>query len=113
MTAPREAHDRALMMLIKYIVLTENRGLVLSLKERWSSGYKFKRHGWLDSDYATNPDDYRSISDGRVFVNGAPIAFHSVTQNFVMLSMTKAKFAAGMISTGHVVHVPFVGFTRA
>ena len=35
MTAPREAHVQALMILITNIVSTKNRGLVLSPKEHW------------------------------------------------------------------------------
>ena len=75
MTAPREAHVRALMTLIKYVTHTKHRGLMIAPKEMWSTGYKFKLHGRSDSDYATNPDDRRSISGGRVFVNNVPISF--------------------------------------
>ena len=101
MTAPKEAHVRAL----KYVVSTENRGLVLSPKERWSSKHKFKIHGRLDLDYAMNPDDRRSISGGRVFINGAPIASRSVTQKFVMLSMTEAEIAAGVMVAHNMLYV--------
>jgi hypothetical protein len=57
MTALREAHVRALITLIKSIVSTENRGLVLSPKKWWSSEHKFKINGRLDSEGATNTDD--------------------------------------------------------
>ena len=69
MTAPREAHVWAFMTLIRYMISTRDRGLVLAPKEIWSPEHKFKVHGRLDSDYATNPDDHRSISGGRVFVD--------------------------------------------
>ena len=98
MTAPREAHVRALMVLIKYIMSTKNRGLVLLPKQHWSPEYKFKVHGQLDSDYATNPDNRRSISGGRVFVNGAHVLFHGATQKFVMLSVNEAKITAGVMA---------------
>ena len=42
--APREAYVQALMSLIRYMLSTENRGLVLAPKERWSPKYKFKVH---------------------------------------------------------------------
>ena len=51
----------------------------------------FTIHGRSDLDYATNPDDHRSISSGRVFVNEAPISFCSAMQKFVILSVTEAK----------------------
>ena len=88
MTAPREAHVRALKTLIKYVTHTENRGLLISPTDMWRPGYRFKIHGRSDTDYATNPDDRRSISGGRVFVNDVPISFRSVTQKFVTLSVT-------------------------
>ncbi len=58
---------------------------------------KFKIHGWSDSDYASNLDDCRSISVGWVFVNDTPITFHTVTQKFVMLSVTEAEIIAGVM----------------
>jgi hypothetical protein len=91
MTVPREAHVRALMMLTKYVVSTAKGGLLLAPKEKWSIRHKFKVHSRSDSDYPMNSSNRRSISGGRVFMNGMPIVFHSVTQKFVMLSMTKPK----------------------
>ncbi len=75
MTAPREAHVRALMTLMKYVMHTKHRGLLLAPKDMWSTGYKFKIHGRSDSDYAMNPDDCRSILGGCVLVNDVPISF--------------------------------------
>ena len=66
MTLPREALVQALMMLIKYMVSTEKRGLLLLPKEKWSTDHKFKVYGQSDSDYMTNPEDCRSISCVRV-----------------------------------------------
>jgi hypothetical protein len=74
-TAPREAHVRALVTLVKYVTHTKNRVLVLALRELWSNGYNFKIHGQSDSDYMTNPDDHRSISRGREFMNDTPKKF--------------------------------------
>jgi hypothetical protein len=105
MTAPRETHVGTLITLIKYIVFTENRGLVLSSKEWWSSEHKFKINGWSDSDDATNPNDCRSISGGRVFMNGARIAFCSVTQKFVTLSMTEAEITSIVMVAQDMLYV--------
>ena len=73
MTAPREAHVRAHMTIIRYMISTRDRGLVLAPKKMLSPEHKFTIHGRSDSDYATNPDDCRSISEGRVFVDNVPI----------------------------------------
>ena len=45
MTAPREAHVRAMMTLLKYVMHTKERGLVIALRDMWRTGYKFKIHG--------------------------------------------------------------------
>jgi hypothetical protein len=105
MTAPREAHVRALKTLIKYVTHTENRGLVISPTDTWEPGYKFKIHGRSDSGYATNPDDRRSISGGRVFVNDVPISFRSVTQKIVTLSVTEAEIAAGVMVAQDMLYI--------
>ena len=75
MTAPREAHVRTLMILIKYVTHTRRRGLLIAPKDMWRADYKFKIHGRSDSDYAMNPDDCRSILGSCVFVNDIPISF--------------------------------------
>jgi hypothetical protein len=79
MTASREAHVRTLKTLIKYITHTKHRGLRIPPRDMWRAGYKFKLHVTSDSDYATNPDNHRSILGGRVFVNDIPISFRSIT----------------------------------
>ena len=78
---------------------------MISPKDMWSAGYKFKLHGRSDSDYATNPDDRRSISGSRVFMNDVPISFRSVTQKFVMLLVTEAEIAAGVIVAQDMLHI--------
>ena len=93
------------MTLIRDRISTENRGLVLPPKEKWSPKYKFKIHGRSDSDYATNPDDRRSISGGRVFVNDVPISFRSATQKFVTLSVTEAEIAAGVMVAQDMLYI--------
>ncbi len=78
---------------------------MIAPKEMWSAGYKFKIHGRSDSDYATNPDDRRSILGGRVFVNDVPISFQSVTQKFVTLSVTEAEIAAGVMVAQDMLYI--------
>ena len=92
-------------MLLKYIVSTENSELVLSLKERWSIIDEFKMYGWLDLDNSMNPNDCRSLSDGRVFVDGALITFCSVTQIFVILPLTETEISAGIMVAQDMLYV--------
>jgi hypothetical protein len=51
-----------------------------------------------------NPDDRRSVSGGRVFVNDVPISFQ-VTQKFVMLSVTEAEIATGVMVAQDILYI--------
>ena len=52
-----------------------------------------------------NPDDCRSVSGGRVFVNDVPISFRSVTQKSMTISVTEAEIAAGVMVAQDTLHV--------
>ena len=74
---------------MKYIVATKNRGLVLSPDTMWNGGVdvEFEIHVRSDSDYVANIDDRRSISGGRVFLNGAPVFLRAQRRQIVTLSL--------------------------
>ena len=107
MAAQREAHGKALQIIMRYVVATKNRGLVLSPDALWdgSKTFKLKIHGRSDSDYAGNTDDRKRISGGRVFVNNAPVSFRSNTQKMVTLSVTEAEGAAGVMVAQDMLYV--------
>ena len=50
--------------------------------------------GISDANYATDPDNRKSVSGFSVFLNGAPISFKSVQQKVVTLSTTEAELYA-------------------
>ena len=62
----------------------------------WNGNKNFKlRIGdRLNSDYAVNTNDRRSVSGRRIFLEAAPVIQRSATQKFVTLSVTKAESAA-------------------
>eukprot|EP01082_Thalassiosira_pseudonana_P000277 g29.t1 g29 contig1:64548-67487(+) len=97
MSAPGTVHNDALYWLIHYVISTRNRGLVLEPDRVWdgSSKFKFRIGGRADSNYAANEDDRRSVTGGRVRLEGCPVTFRSATQRFVTLSVTEAEGAAG------------------
>ena len=107
MSAPRLAHVKAMKTLMKYVVATKNRGLVLAPDTVWggSREFQFWIGGRSDSDYAANTDDRRSVLGGRVFANEAPATFRSATQKFVASSVTEAEGAAGVMT---VQDMPYV-----
>jgi hypothetical protein len=107
MSAPNESHMKALKHLMKYVVGTADRGLVLFPDRMWTdcSEFKFKIRGRSDSDYAANKDDRRSISGGVVYLEGCPITFRSSTQKFVTLSVTEAESAAGVMVAQDMLYI--------
>ena len=107
MSQPRLSHETALKGLIKYVINTENRGLVLAPDSHWdgSKEFEFTIGGASDSDYATNPDDRRSVTGKRTLLNGAPVMFASATQKFVTLSVTEAESAAGVSKVQDMMYV--------
>ena len=70
-----------------------------------SKEFKFTIHGRSDSDYAGNKDDRISVSGGRVFLNGVPVTFRSTTQKSVMLLVTEAEGAAGVMVAQDMLYV--------
>jgi hypothetical protein len=50
-------------------------------------------------------DQYRSISSGRVFVNGAPVSFWSAMQKIDTLLVTEAKIAVGVMVVHDMLYV--------
>ena len=94
--------------MMKFMVATRKRGLVLQPDTIWdgSKNFKFCIHSQLDSNnYAKNPDDRRSVSGGRTFLNGAPVVFRSATQRFVTLSITEAESASGVMVGQDMLYV--------
>ena len=94
---PTEAHWEAMCECIRYVRATPTRGLLLKPSGSWDGKdreFKFKIRGRSDSNYATDPDSRRSITGTVVYLNDSPIAFSSVTQKHVTLSVTEAELAA-------------------
>eukprot|EP00984_Skeletonema_dohrnii_P034690 scaffold33638_cov142-Skeletonema_dohrnii-CCMP3373.AAC.8 len=107
MSAPRQAHMVAMYSAMKYIVATRNRGWTLSPTDVWNGdrNFPFRISGRADSDYAVNPDDRRSISGGRTFLNECPIIAKSATQKTVSLSVTEAEQNAGVSTAQDMIFV--------
>ncbi len=76
---------------------TANRGLVLDPFGQWNGtnkDFEWIIGGHADSNYATNPDDQKSVSGTQVFLNGSPVIVKSLTQKVVTLSVTEAELYA-------------------
>ena len=105
MSNPNEAHVKALYRAIRYIVSTPNRGLEITPSRPWDGKSKLVIRGRSDSDYATNPDDRRSVTGSVVYMEDALVMSKSATQRHVTLSVTEAEGAAGVTCAQDMLYV--------
>jgi hypothetical protein len=91
-------HYKAMLRVLRYSVDTVNQGLVLKPNRKWYGGqnHEFIISECLDSDYAKEPKDGRSVSGHVVYLEGAPAMFKSNTERTVSLSTTEAETYAGV-----------------
>ena len=85
-----EAHWKALLRVIKYVLSTENFGLKIkpTMKE------SFYMEGISDSEYAGDKDTRISVYGYILYFCGAPIAWKSKGGKSVTLSSTEAEYVA-------------------
>lgn len=105
---PTEAHLEAMCECIRYVRVTGTRGLVLKPTGNWDGkdkSFKFNIHCRSDSNYATDPKSRRSVTGTVVYLNDVPIAFSSVTQKHVTLSVTEAELAAVVTMVQDMMYV--------
>ena len=98
---------KALEYLMRYLVATKNRGLVLEPTRicDGSKDFEFRIHGRSDSDYATNPDDRKSVSSSRVLLEDCPVVFRSATQKTVTMSVTESEQSAGVVTAQDMIYI--------
>ena len=81
---------------MNYVLHTKERGLCLepqmTIKNPLLDAFIVK--GWLDSNYATNPETRKSVSSLKVTLNGVPVVMRSVGQKIIVLSVTEAELIA-------------------
>ncbi|KAJ9507247.1 hypothetical protein QJQ45_006215 [Haematococcus lacustris] len=93
MQAPTQQHQQVAFGLLRYLKRTAEMGLVYS---RSSSP---QLQGYVDADYAGDPDSMRSTT-GSVFVlNGAAVTWRSKLQTTVAASTTEAEYQAAAAGT--------------
>ena len=90
------AHVKAMETVMKYVVGTPDRGLLLKPEGIWdgSKNFIFVIVGRSDSDHGKCPDTRRSVTGYTAFLNNAPFKTRSVMQNVVALSVTEAEEVA-------------------
>ena len=96
MSGASQAHLKAMLRLMKYVVCTPERGWFLNPQTKWNGkdDYEFNVSGRSDSNYATDPDTRRSVSGYSARLEGVPITAKSGMQRIVALSVTEAELIA-------------------
>nr|GEX26554.1 ribonuclease H-like domain-containing protein [Tanacetum cinerariifolium] len=87
---PSKNHWEAVKWILKYLRGTENVGLVYGTNH----GNHVDVTGFVDSDYAKDPDKGRSITDYAFLVQGCVVSWKATLQHVVALSTTEAEYMA-------------------
>eukprot|EP00961_Rhodomonas_salina_P187794 2534492-Rhodomonas_salina.1 len=88
--APGLVHLRAARRVLAYLVGTQDLEITYSRPDDPSQINKL--FGWVDSDYAADPDTSKSVTGYIVSMNNGPIAWKSKRQSCVTLSSAEAEF---------------------
>jgi hypothetical protein len=84
--APKNCHLRAVKKIMRYLVLTPNKGLW------YPKGSHFELLGYSDADYAGCKVDRKSTSRTCQFLGGSLLSWSSKKQNSVALSTAEAEY---------------------
>ncbi|GJY33134.1 retrotransposon protein, putative, ty1-copia subclass [Tanacetum coccineum] len=87
---PGKNHWEAVKWILKYLRSTANVGLVYGTNR----GNHVDVTGFVDSDYAKDPDKGRSITGYAFFVQGCVVSWKATLQHMVALSTTEVEYMA-------------------
>jgi len=103
---PKEAHWKALKKVLRYLNGTRHMGIhykPVAKQAKCPMGYVSSSHsdatnmrldGYVDSDFANNLDDRRSITGYIFLLAGGPVSWQSHAQKTVALSTMEAEYMA-------------------
>eukprot|EP00961_Rhodomonas_salina_P226567 3063584-Rhodomonas_salina.1 len=61
--------------------------------------------GWVDSDYASDPDTSKSVTGYVLSLNNAPVSWKAKRQDCVTLSSAEAEYVAASMAGQEVVYL--------
>jgi hypothetical protein len=85
-------HYLQMLRLIKYVVKTKHRKLLLAPKK--NADHKWVIKAYSDSDFSGDKNNRKSITGYIIYLYGSPIAWKSRGQKSVTLSSTEAEYVA-------------------
>eukprot|EP00961_Rhodomonas_salina_P226387 3060586-Rhodomonas_salina.1 len=100
--SPGPAHWKAAVRTLQYLCGTYEQGITYSDPgpARWD-----RVEGWVDSDYAADPDTRRLVTCYVLSMNNGPVSWHSKRQSCTTLSSAEAEFVAASICGQEVIYL--------
>eukprot|EP00961_Rhodomonas_salina_P198003 2671714-Rhodomonas_salina.1 len=100
---PGTVHLKAARRTLAYLVGTADRGITYSRPEKDSQVNKL--HGWVDSDYASDPDNRCSTTGYVISMSNGPISWKAKRQSCTTLSSAEAEFVAASVCGQEVIYL--------
>lgn len=100
------AHLKAAERTLEYLMGTYDVGIYVGITYS-DPGYGRRNvlEGWVDSDYASDPDTRRSVTGFVMSLNNGPVVWKAKRQACVTLSSSKAKFVAASMCGQEVIYL--------
>eukprot|EP00961_Rhodomonas_salina_P245303 3314521-Rhodomonas_salina.1 len=93
---------RAAERVLQYVMGTYDKGLTY---RRLDERRRNRLEGWVDSDFASDPDTRKSVTGYVMSINGAPLSWRAKRQGCVTLSSSEAEFVAASQCAVEVVYL--------
>eukprot|EP00961_Rhodomonas_salina_P229365 3099706-Rhodomonas_salina.1 len=100
--APGEVHLKAAERVLQYLSCTFELGLTYSDPgpQRWNI-----LQGWVDSNYASDPDTRKLVTGYVLSLNNAPVSWKAKRQDCVTLSSAEAEYVAASMAGQEVIYL--------
>jgi hypothetical protein len=99
---PGAAHMRAAERVLQYLRGTYQDSITYSDP---GEGKRNVLMGWVDSDYASDPDTRKSVTGYVLSLNGAPVSWKAKRQDCVTLSSAEAEYVAASMAAQEVIYL--------
>ena len=100
---PGEKHMKAAKRMLAYLAGTMNDCVTYSAPIDARDLHRL--HGWVDSDYAADPDNRRSTSGYLISMNNGPVSWKAKHQSCTTLSSAEAEFVAASVCGQEVIYL--------
>eukprot|EP00961_Rhodomonas_salina_P184154 2486705-Rhodomonas_salina.1 len=100
---PGAAHLRSARLTLAYLAGTADRGITYGRPEHAS--HVNCLFGWVDSDYAADPDTHRSVTGYVVSLNNCQVSWKAKQQSCTTLSSAEAEFVAASMCGQEVIYL--------